>query len=285
MDKNRSYFRIDWSELREVLRKGVRGDFSDIKREPHKRRAAGYLEGSGWQGYTRGQITRWLDEGYVTDAMHGLEDMIPPIREKRKYVFSEDGDEYHHDMMLSGDDNFTSSFTKRETIPGVAIEAEIMFSSGVEASVINAYTVWLCKIAYSLESAGIDTEITLDFPSKNLGNDGRVFHNVVRVKKENEASDFFAWSPMLSPASFRCFGFIVGLMHCDREKVNAHGAWGEGMRQRSAWKIEYDAERRVIVIQCPYMSSNSATYRFPAEDMTRQFRAALLEMQGKVTAS
>jgi len=275
-------FRIDWNDLREVLRKVVSGNTSDLKRPGNKDLAATFIQGGTWAGFTKGQVERWLHEGYKTETIHGLEDLVPPIREKRKYIFSEDGDEYHHDMMLSGEDNFTSSFTKRETIPGMALEAECSFSGAVDASVVNAYIVWVCKLAISLETAGIDTDITFKLQSRNVTGDGRIYQTSIRVKRENEASDFFAWSPMLSPAAFRAFGFIARLLHCDREEQTAKSSMGQGMSGlRSAWKVLYDSERNVITCQVPYMGSR----QFPEEDMTRQFRAALLEMQGKVLAS
>jgi len=273
-----SYFRMDWHELREFLRSAIKGETPGVKNSTHRTRILGWLDGSSWQGYTRNQILEWLDKGFKTNVFSGLEDLVPPIRDKRKLIFSEEGDEYHHDMMLSGDDNYMSSWTHRDSIPGVSLNAGIMFSSAVDAKVINPYISWICRMAYSLEMAGIDTEITLDFPSFDMDDKkpGVTCHNLIRVKSENELTDYHDWSPMLSPAAFRCFGFIMGALHCERDNGKLDYGWGRGMPNRREWKVSYDPDRRTIEIVNPYSTS-----KFDEESMTRQFRAALEEMQGK----
>lgn len=279
------YFTIDWADFKQKLLSGLSGQ-SDLK--VNRQKFLSRFAGGSWEGFTRGQLERWLREGFQTEAIHGLTEFVPPIREKRKYVFNEDGDEFHYDLAASGDDKYMSSFTKRESIPGVAIEAGIMFSSSTSAETVNAYSVWLCKIAWSLESAGIDTQITLDFPSWNMneGNwrnagEGTLFHNIVRVKKENEATDFLSWSAMLSPASLRSIGFALGDLHMDSLGLKTNSGWGRGMPDRVQWKCRYDSDRRVIVIENRYIGGYGSL--FPEEDMSRQFRECLKEMQGKLT--
>ena len=284
------FFTIDWSELKPTLLAAIDGK-TELKLNrsnilSHVQVDHGY---SSWSGFTRAQSEKWLREGYVTEAISGLTEFVPPIREKRKFVFGEEGDEFHFDLAASGNDNYMSHFTKREAIPGVAIEASIMFSASTNAEIVNAYNVWLCKIAYSLDGAGIDCQITLDFPSWNMNRntrrisagEGTLYHNIVRVKKENEASDFLSWSAMLSPAALRSYGFAVGDLHMESLGLVTDGSWGRGIPDRVAWKCWYDAERRVIRIENVY--SGHYGQSFPADDMTRQFRDCLKEMQGKLT--
>jgi hypothetical protein len=279
-----SYYRIDWADFREFLKAAIfERKTPGMTRPANVRQTLDHMRGNDWAGFSEGQLKRWISEGFETESIHGLSDMIPPIREKRRIVWNEDGDEYHHDMMLSGDDNFMSEWTKRESIPGVAIEAGIMFSGSVSARTVAAYSTWLCKLAFSLESAGIDTEITLDFPSWNLRERGvrTLFHNVVRVKKENEQSDFLSWSPMLSPAALRAFGFTLGYLHADRDNFDCSRSFGRGVPERAEWKVEYDETRRVFVVENQYMSGYGSDGRFPEEKMTNQFRKELLKAQGK----
>ena len=280
------YFTIDWADfkakLRAVIVEKKPADFLKINRDSFQKHAR---KSGDWSGVTLGQMERWLTEGYKTDSIHGLSEFVPPIREKRKLRFAEEGDEFHFDIAASGGENYMSEWTKRESIPGVAIEAGIMFAGSVSARVVGAYNSWLCKIAYSLESAGIDCQITLDFPSWNLGNDrthrragsGKLYHNVVRVKRENEASDFLSWSAMLSPAALRNFGFCLGDLHCESRNEETSWSFGRGVPERSSWRCDYDSDRRVIVIQNRYMDSSE----FPNSEMTAQFRRCLKEMQGK----
>jgi len=75
---------------------------------------------SGFYGYTTGQLKRWVTEGYSTDVIQGLQEFIPPVREKRRLQFLEEGDELHLDIAWSGSDNYFSEWTKREVIPGLA---------------------------------------------------------------------------------------------------------------------------------------------------------------------
>ena len=284
------YFTIDWadfkSNLKQVIVESKPANFAPINRRAFEEwsKSAG-----SFSGVSLGQMQRWLTDGYKTESIHGLSEFTPPIREKRKLRFNEEGDEFHVDLAYSGVDNYMSEWTKRETIPGVAIEAGIMFSGGTDSKVVAEYETWICKIAYSLESAGIDCQITLDFPSWNLGykvdssdrriraGSGNLYHNIVRVKKENEASDFLSWSAMLSPAALRNFGFALGTLHCESRGEKVSGSFGRGVPERSNWKCRYDANRRTIVIENNYMHARS----FPFEDMTRQFRDCLREMQGK----
>lgn len=280
---------VEWSDFKSYLRDAI---FDGKAPEGMKINSNSFIEharsSGSWRGYSSGQLQRWITEGYKTEAIHGLGEFIPPVRDKRKLIFGEEGDEFHFDIAASGDDNYMSFFTKQESIPGVAIEAGIMFSAGVSAETVNAYNTWLCKCAYSLEASGIDTQITLDFPSWNLSEGGgrrvsagtgTLFHNIVKVKKENEASDFLSWSPMLSPAALRNFGFALGDLHCEALGERITGSFGRGVPERHSWRVNYNAERRTIEVVNAYSAYGS----FPEVDMTRQFREALKTMQGKLT--
>jgi len=292
-ESNQLYFTIDWADFKDKLRQVIVENKSANFAPKNKSAFERWAKQSGsFSGVSLGQMQRWLTDGYQTESIHGLAEFTPPIREKRKLRFNEEGDEFHLDLAYSGMDNYMSEWTKRESIPGVAIEAGIMFSGGTDSKVVAAYETWICKVAYSLESAGIDTQITLDFPSWNLGNaggdysrisagSGKLYHNIVRVKKENEASDFLSWSAMLSPAALRNFGFCLGVLHCENRGERCSSSFGRGVPERRNWKCRYDADRRVIVIENHYMHAGS----FPAEDMTRQFRECLREMQGKAVAN
>ena len=292
--KSESYFTIDWFDFKERMLRYYRNGDTSSWLTINRNSAARHMDGGTWNGFTKNQAKRWLEDGFHAETIAGLSDMVPPIRDKRKLIFGEEGDEFHYDLLQSGDDNYMSHFSKRETIPGIAIEAGIMFASGVSERTVGAYAVWICRIAHSLESAGVDCQITLDFPSWNMmsqtakhlkagkrSGEGTLYHNVVRVKKENEASDFLSWSAMLSPAALRGFGFTLGDLHADYLGVPISGTFGRGVPERFEWKVKYDADRRTIVVENQYMSSGWGDIDFPETKMTDQFRAALREMQGK----
>lgn len=264
---------IDWPLLRQIVLRLQKGDTSDFVRPKNESAARGYANrGGSWQGFSSGQFHRWMEEGFQTSAIHGLEDFIPPVREKRKFVFVEEGDETHIDMALSGSDVYQSKFTKRDEIPGLALDVEIGMQAGVNAEVLNAFYAWLCRIAFSLDSAGIDVEITLRYQMKRWMTNqtsNTAYTTVIRVKKENEQTDFHSWSPMLSPASFRALMFIANTLHSDARGYDVSSS--QGQRERSTWDIEYVPETRTVKINNPW----SGTSSFPEELMTQKFREAL----------
>lgn len=280
---NETFFTIDWADFKEILKDAAfNKKVSAMQNISNASRILSYLGRESFSGATDSQIKRWLTDGFQTDAIKGLAEFIPPIREKRRLKFTEEGDEFHIDLAWSGADEYMSEWTKREVIPGVAIEASIMFAGSVPAKTVAAYNVWICKTAYSLEAAGVDCQVTLDFPSRNLferdTNRGQLVHNIVRVKKENETSDFLSWSPMLSPAALRVFGFSLGCVHADAAGKTVTHSFGNGIHESTKWAVEYDEDRRVIQIKNAYMDSYSD---FPEESMTRQLRDVLKKLNSK----
>lgn len=270
-----SSWTIDWSALRDFLKRAVNGDGSMASIRRNAQRIVEWQEGGSWSGFTKNQIRDWLGNGYKADAIQGLSDFTPPLRDKRHYIYAEEGEEIFVDRVLSGEDNFMGQWTKRDRIPGIAFEAEIMFASSVDAKVVNAYNAWICKAAYALESAGIDCQITLKFTSAEMcGVSGENTHTIVRVKQENESTDFWNFSPMLSPAALRAFGFTAMALHADSRGKTADMGMGRGNRNSYDWAVKWDSERRVLTVACPYVPRGN----FPEEDMSRQLREALREM-------
>lgn len=277
---NEPYYSIDWRDLREILRdalfnKRVRA----VKRKANEQQILSWTQNAGqWHGFTVNQLKRWVTEGYRTDAIKGLGDFTPPLRDKRRYQFVEDGEEIYVDRVLSGEDNYMGQWTKREVIPGASVECEIMFCSVVDASVVNAYNVWICRMVYALEMAGIDCDVTLKFSGRGVfpGKGEGMSHSIVKVKGTNERTDFVSISPMLSPAAFRSFGFTAMTLNAESHGVDVHGSLGYG-HNGTEWSVVWDDERKTLKVNCPYTPRGS----FPSESMDEKFRAALKKMTGK----
>lgn len=261
---------IDWQDLRDsfVDRKENKRVF---KRSHNQEQAKEYVKGDSWRGYTTENLERWIASGYqVTGLILG--DPPVPIREKRKLFFSEDGDEFHYDLAMSGDDNYFSSWTKQESIPGLAIEVEIAMSANVSHEVLNAYASWVCRAIYALEENGVDCQVSLQISSRGTYGGDAARRTLIRVKKENEVSDFSYWSPMISPAALRGFGFHALALNSDAHDCDI--AYGLGRPNgRNKWEVRFDKDRRVLEINC----TSSSSYSFPEEDMTRQLHDALSE--------
>jgi hypothetical protein len=269
---------MDWSELRKLVEASVNdSDTNFLKRSHNREKFADHTQEVGsFHGYTRNQLKEWLREGYRTSAIENLGDFSPPLREKRRYIFQEEGEEIFVDRALSGEDNFMGDWTQRDRIPGVAIEAEIMFSASTRAEVVNAYNAWLCKAVFALESAGIDCQVTLKFSSQNAIKSGEMAHTIVRVKQENESADFMTFSPMLSPGALRTFGFSAMVCHAESRNMDIGTGFGRG-HNGGGWEVEWDNDSRILKIGCPYMQPAS----FPSESMDAKFRVALKAMAGK----
>lgn len=284
---------IEWSDLKTLSLQVIRGESirssfnlsSNV--EVFTRRFRDVDASSSWYGYTKSQLERWLTQGYSAEAIGDLSEFNPPIRDKRKLRFSEEGDEFHYDLAASGDENYMSEWTKRPSIPGLSLEIEIGFAAATNAEIVNAYNSWCCQAVYSLESAGIDTEIMLNLTCDSAGGgnlfaDNRSQHGQtrIRVKRENEAVDFVSFSPMLSPAAVRTFGFAAQAMHTD--KVNrpcspTHGYWDIPRD----FGVTYDRENSKMRIACkPY-----GAHEFPREKMNAALRNALREAMNLITAS
>jgi hypothetical protein len=268
-----SFFTIDWSDLREIVSDWVKkGSHPAIKNSTNRYQMNSISSPGSWQGYTKSELESWLDHGFKTDNL-GIE-ITPPVREKRRYFYSEDADEMHIDRALSGEDNYAGEFTKRVIIPGVSILVNIAFSSSVKAEIVNAYNVFMCQCIQSLETSGVDCEVTLAFPSdRAITGQGRQT-SIVRVKKENENSDFGSFSPMISPAAFRTFGFAAMICHAESRKSSIDSSFGFGRHHRTeehhTWNVFQDEKTGQIVLDCPYMPTD-----FPKAEMQMKFRQVL----------
>ncbi|HEU4772540.1 MAG TPA: hypothetical protein VFS68_10330 [Candidatus Udaeobacter sp.] len=274
-----SFQTLEWRELREIVAEALEtGKVTSMKRQHNRDEILKHSTQSGsWHGFDAGQLKRWIREGYDSDAIRGLGEFNPPLREKPVYQYVEDGEEIIVDRALCGDDEYMAEWTPKENIPGVAIEAEIMFASSVSAEVVNAYNVFICRSLLTLEAEGIDCQVTLKFSSDEAAEGtGKFLHSIVRVKKENEATDFRAFSAMISPAALRCFGFAALVAHADSLDTDADWALGRGNRRSTEWRIDWNPDRRVLEFQCPYIPRDR---KFPEDHMQRELREALHAMK------
>jgi hypothetical protein len=276
------YFTIEWTELREIAEwfyaNGRHADALKkfIKRVHNRRQAAEHLNGGTWYGYTADDVELWLKNGYRPELLQDV-GFNPPIRDKRRLKFDEEGDEFHYDLAASGDDRPFSYQTTRPNIPGAAIEARVSMSAGTRAETVNAYNVWIARAAFSLEDAGVDCEISFRNDVQGSLNDGKKVVTIVRVKKEGMTADFTSWSPMMSPAAFRTFIFLAKIVAADRLSRNVDPGLGRPL-SGNEWDLEFEESRRVLLTKCPRMPKD-----FPALDMTDSLRRNLREMQGKLS--
>ena len=266
---------IDWPVLREIVGGFAFNDsHPSIIRNAQKMRESATNPRTAFHGYTKTDLRSWIRNGYSADFSTSL--AATPVREKRRYEYAEEHEEIHVDRVLSGEDNYMGGFTRRTIIPGVAVEADVMFSSATPARVVTAYNVFLCSVIQSLEMSGIDCEVTVNFQSNgSIGGSSANVANVVRVKRENEASDFGSFSPMLSPAALRTFGFAAIITHNEIRGTLAPWGLGHGHGD-NAFRVEYDEKTGRIRLRCQYHGA----MEFPKMKMEEEFALALKEITG-----
>lgn len=270
-------WRIDWSDLKKFVK-----DVWKTNRVPagyenvaHPVRTALISPQSGFQGYTRGQLERWVSEGFVTESLKGIAEFTPPIRSKRRLQFVEEGDEFHLDLAQSGMDEYMSQWTKRETIPGIRVDFQVKFGGGTDEKVVNAFNAWTNRMIYSFESAGIDAEINYVYRGLSGRSMNRPHYTVVRLKQENEAVDFLGISPMLSPAAFRGFAFAALAMQGKEQGFGVgSGISKKEVDQHNDWKVSLSEDGSRILVQTFYAAGH-----FPEEEMTIMLRDTLKKMQ------
>ena len=106
------HWRIDWADLKQFAQKVWKENaIPKGFRAANERLLRSMLLDvrESWTGHSRGQAERWISEGYVTESLKGIQDFAPPLREKRRLQFTDDGDEFHLDLAYNGDENYMSS--------------------------------------------------------------------------------------------------------------------------------------------------------------------------------
>jgi hypothetical protein len=262
---------IDWADLKRVCLDSIAGKASKHFQDGRNRSTATEaLKGGRWHGYEGGQLTRWLNEGYKSGEAMDLGSLIP-VREKRRFVFTEDNGEFQLDRVLSGEDRYLADWTRLERIPGLAIEVEIAMAASTDSSVLTNYFRWLNQAIYSLETSGIDVQLDLIYNCASglfERHDRERFLTQIRVKQEGEISDFNSWSAMISPASLRGLMFAAICKHAEDRSVTVQ--YGLGRRDASDWSVVFNAQSQKMVINPAWPGSP-----FPEARMTAQFKSAL----------
>lgn len=262
-------FTISWSDLKQIALACFDGNIPKMRARNRETIMDNLVRPDSWNGYTGGQVERWLREGYKTSVIQGLGNAVP-AREKRRRTYHDEGDELHIDRVYAGEENYMSRQTKHLSIPGVSLDVRMAFSASTDAQAINEFNAWICKMVYSLEESGIDAEVTLNCHSNGSINGVHGWTNTrVKVKSEGEISDFVGISPMLSPAAFRGFMFTTLALHANARGMDVSHGLGRG-NTSSRFNVEFDREAQKIVVTSEYTPRS-----FPEAKMTELFKKAL----------
>jgi hypothetical protein len=262
-------FTIDWVDLKSFAQAAMRGQNLGLR--PRNAEVFEHLTNPvSWNGFDRGQVERWMKSGYDAAPIQGLGEAAP-VRERRRFIMAEEGDEISIPDALGGEEYFMIKPTKRETVPGVSLDVIVTFASTTPAEVVNAYNAWVCRTAYSFDISGIDAEITLNFSVMRSiqGIPGRT-NTRVRVKKSGELIDFVSISPMLSPAAFRGFLFSACALHAESRGMNAASGLGHG-DDSQLFGVKYNPSTKKIEVKSQRLNAKV----FPEARMTAELKQAL----------
>ena len=219
----------------------------------------------GWSGGNAKQVAEWCRDGYSAGELAGDFGEYHETRDRRRLVFGETG-ELHADLAMSGFDYPFQEWTPRRRKPGLAVHIEFTFAASTPAKVVEEYGRWIAQMVQRFETSGFDLEVSLSIPGIGTYQDDRTRKDVthIRLKRENEASDFSDWSAMFSPGGFRVLGFTAlalgGVFH--KTEVCSSLGMPDGKGQ---WNIEWSPETRLLNVRCPNHSDS-----FPADKLTKQ---------------
>lgn len=267
---------IDWPDLKETLRNfAFKSEFPKGMNQSLKNYFHGNFSfGKEWTGGDIENLKRYITEGYRTTAIQGLAGLVPPIREKRRLKYGEEGDEFNYDIAMSGDENYMSFWTKREQIPGVKLSLELDGSAG-STDALMKYQRWMAQSIYALEAAGVDCEVEIFTLSRNLFRpQAAIARTAVRVKNSGEIADFAGISAMFSPLAFR--GIMFGCFSLQAHEMGLSQV-GHGSGVTNRWRCYYNPEIHAIVSDCDWHATT-----FPEEQHTEQFKQAIRDMKSQV---
>jgi len=265
---------LDYSEVREAFLKNAESLTYSLRklnsdRWEHFHNQWESANASGWYGASLDDVKAWISRGFHVEGLRNIGADIAPERKRRKLKYAEEG-EMQIDLMLSGFDFPFLEWEKREKKPGLRVDIPLSFNANTDAELIAQYQRWVAQTLYTIETLGIDPEVNLVIQTERSYKGKRGIHSLlIRVKKENEASDFLNWSAMFSPGGFRMLGFAAMALAGDKRGWQLRSDLGRAVSQGS-WGVAWNEESRKLEIQ-----ANHSARSFPADVMTDRLRNIL----------
>lgn len=223
----------------------------------------------GWEGCSGADLIDQLLNGFKAPEFQTTAARIPGAIERRTNWNEEDG-EIDIGRLVAGQDNFFLGMAERRTKAAIRVQFEYVFSATVDKEVIAAYGAWLAGLMGAMERNGFS--LTVDawiianhMTTRDTRNDRT--NLLIRVKRENEVSNFTEWSALLGPAGFRILGHAAQAIMCKRLGKTAPSSGMATLGDRN-WNLEYDNQHHNIV----RVSVNQRAYgrdAFPAARLTK----------------
>lgn len=216
----------------------------------------------GFVGSKPKQTCDWIRNGYrAPEFAHSAE--YAALSESTHWSYDEEEGEIDIDRVMSGYDHIFLDREQRESRPGIRLMFEYAFAWNTSPKVISQYGTWCASLITSLESSGYDlvVDVWIHLDGLFQGDGGTRTSVLIRVKQENELSNFTDWSALFAPSGYRHLGFLAKQMAGD--KVGKTVTHGYGMTIGGQdWGVTYDKENQLVQVRVNQRSG--ATY-FPGD--------------------
>lgn len=222
---------------------------------------------TAWEGARPADTLEWINHGFrAKEFTHSA--AYVPKSDKRRAFWNEEEGEVDIGRLYSGFDDFYMDSQIRPSRPGMRIQIEYSFAWSTAAATIAQYGAWVAGFIRSLEITGYDLVVDMWVHLDHLyhGDDyNQRTSLLIRVKRENEVSNFTEWSALFSPSGYRHLGFVAKCIGGDKINKQAVSSLGTCV-MGSGWDVQYDQERSTCMIRCNQVSGSNAN---PKDQLTK----------------
>jgi hypothetical protein len=238
---------LDWSEVKhrfmDVVQDGKRWtgynsghssvhDMYEWSRNPYRE--------DTWIGGSPADTLKALREGFRAEEFAHSAEYVPAAKARRASWDAEEGDP-DPGRLYGGYDDFYLHSADRESRPGLRLLVDFTFAAGVKAPVIRQYGAWVAGFIGSLEQSGYDLVVDLQMVMDGIWSRSRRDTLNIRVKRENEVSDFTEWSALFAPTGYRHLVLYTAQLLAS-DKVERQCSAYHGMTLTGTdWGVDYDA--------------------------------------------
>lgn len=207
------------------------------------------LYDDGWEGTSAAKQKQYVTSGYFAKTFSHSADYAA-LSSKQHFTYNEEDGELDLDRVFDGHDSIFLNREQRESRPGLRLMVEFSFSWATSAECISQYGAWVASLVKTLESSGydlvLDVWINLDhlFVGDRYTDHTNIF---LRVKQENEQSNFTEWSALFAPAGYRHLGFLAKCLAGEKIGKTVTDSFGSTMGGKD-WGVSYDRENQLVTI-------------------------------------
>ena len=249
--KNRNVT-IQWCDLKAAFTAAVE-DGTTIGNQPINGKIRSWssepMRSDEWDGGSAADTMKHIRQGYFAEAFgHSAE--YAALSNKRHFNYNEDEGELDLDRVFDGHDAIFLDREERESRPGLRLMIEFSFSWTTPAETISQYGAWVASLIKSLESSGFDLVVDLWLNLDHLFvRDAWDTHSNIflRVKQENERSNFTDWSALFAPTGFRHLGFLTLALAAEKEGRKLLDGYGNTVGDKD-WGVTYDRDNQNVTI-------------------------------------